>query len=260
MSNHRYDVQRKFGRPLEQGHPWPRPICPACSEGHVSFNQPEKHENGQSRMDRNHPGWDADWIFGTFYSTGQCENTTCKQIVTAVGTYKVGQSTTVDWGDANSQYATFCTIDYFSPPLTLFRLPEEAPSDVREAVDRAARLLFTDPGLSATALRASVERFLTAVQIPATSPGGNFIPLDARLKEWRQQTGQTRVADLFLAAKWIGNEGTHEVSGLTVDDVLDGVEIIDEALHALFVTPDIDARAQTINANRGRPRSKPAAP
>ena len=40
-----------------------------------------------------------------------------------------------------------------------------------------------------------------------------------------------------------------------MDDVLDGVEFIDEAFHTLFVAPDVDARAQTINANKGRGRA-----
>ena len=36
-----------------------------------------------------------------------------------------------------------------------------------------------------------------------------------------------------------------------VKEVLDGVEILDEAFHRLFIGPDIDARAQAINTAKG---------
>lgn len=51
--------------------------------------------------------------------------------------------------------------------------------------------------------------------------------------------------------KWIGNAGTHSLSTLTVAEVLKGVEILDEAFHAQFVGPDIDARAKAVNEARG---------
>lgn len=259
MASRDQKTLREFGRQIEDGSPWPRPVCPVCENGYVAFKEPEIAENSESRKWHHHIEWEPEWIFGTFYSIGHCENSSCQQIVTVTGTYRVGMSEKFDPKWQPPAYSPFYRVEHFSPQLTLILLPEDAPEDVREAVNRSAKLLFLDPGLAATALRASVERYLTSAEISATAANGNFIPLDTRVKNWKLQSGQNRVAALFLAVKWIGNEGTHEVSDLTVNDVLEGAEFIDEAFHTLFVAPDVDSRAQIINANKGRSKGrKPA--
>ena len=259
MASRDHEALREFGRQLEDGSPWPRPICPVCGNGYVAFKEPETFENSESLKGQHHEAWEPEWVFGTFYSIGHCENSTCRQIVTVNGTYRVGMSEKPDPSWQPPSYSPFYRVEHFSPPITLILLPEDAPEDVREAVNRSAKLLFLDPGLAATALRASIERYLTSEEISATAANGNFIPLDTRVKIWKLQSGQNRVAALFLAVKWIGNEGTHEVSDLTVNDVLEGAEFIDEAFHVLFVAPDLDARAQIINANKGRSNARRSA-
>lgn len=250
MAATQYRVLRQFGRPIEDESPWPRPACPSCEEGHVAFGEPSTDEDGASRQARSHEHWEPDWISGTFVSTGRCENPHCRQAVTAAGRYSVGESKSAryEW----PQHNAFYKVDYFSPALRLISLPEDVPTSVDEAVERASRVLFADPGLAATALRASVERFLTHVGVPSERSNGGFISLDDRLKEWRKTAGSDRPADLFLAVKWIGNRGTHEVGNLSVDDVIDGAEFIDEALHVLFTAPELDARARVVSERKGR--------
>ncbi|WP_436408502.1 DUF4145 domain-containing protein [Agromyces chitinivorans] len=150
------------------------------------------------------------------------------------------------------EYSVYYAVEYFSPPLTLVLLPEGTPQEVCQAVERAARLLYLDPGLAATALRSSVEGYLTSQGVPRTSKSGGFLSLDKRLQDWRNATSHEREADLLLAVKWIGNSGTHEAGELTARDVLDGVRFIDEAFHSLYIAPDVDANAQAVSARRGR--------
>ncbi|WP_161962550.1 DUF4145 domain-containing protein [Nocardioides speluncae] len=108
-------------------------------------------------------------------------------------------------------------------------------------------MLFADPGLAATALRATVERFLTSESVSATNSTGRFRSAHERIEEWRDaDPNRPPVADLFFAAKWLGNAGTHEDSDLSTIEVLDGARVLDEAFHRLFTGPDIDAHAQTI--------------
>ncbi len=115
--------------------------------------------------------------------------------------------------------------------------------------------MFADPGLSATGLRATVERFLTSQNIPSRDAASNFLGAHKRIEQWRVAGGDAKVADLFMAVKWIGNTGGHEVSDLTAREVLEGVEFLDEAFHRLFVGPDLDQRAQAVNALKGRSKS-----
>ncbi|WP_195760561.1 DUF4145 domain-containing protein [Agromyces kandeliae] len=244
-----YRALRQLGKPIEDGVAWPRPMCPFCWEGHVAFSEPSTDEDSASKRARANEYWEPEWISGRFISAGRCDNPECEQTVKSFGVYSVGETTRHEI----PQYSAFYRVEYLSPALKLLALPEDVPGDVDDAIERAERVLFLDPGLAATALRASVERFLTHVGIPSERDNGGFMTLDARLKEWKRQTGHDRAAALFLAVKWIGNRGTHEVSDLSVDDVIDGAEFIGEAFHALFTSPGLDARAQSVNERKGHP-------
>lgn len=67
--------------------------------------------------------------------------------------------------------------------MLLMPIPKSAPEEVREGVLRASRVLFADPGLAATALRATVELFLTSQGISAVSTNGEFRSADSRITE-----------------------------------------------------------------------------
>lgn len=69
--------------------------------------------------------------------------------------------------------------------------------------------------LASTALRGSVERFLTGEEISALNPTGTRRSLHQRIQLWEDRTGNHRVAELLRAVKWIRNEGTHEGIPLT---------------------------------------------
>lgn len=244
-----------LARGIEGGSKWPRPLCPTCQEGYIRFAEPEEVESPLSVEAREHEAWEPEWIFGTFAAAAECENGECRQKVHGVGNFTINTASNVGGYD-DLQYSVYFKVAYLSPPLVLMRLPESSPVEVRLGVDRASALLFADPGLAATALRAAVERFLTTEGIPAERPSGRFKTLDDRIREWKDgDSSRSGVADLLLAVKWIGNAGTHEVADLSVKDVLDGLAILDEAFHRLFVGPDIDARAQAINADKG-PRAQ----
>lgn len=123
---------------------------------------------------------------------------------------------------------------------------------MREGVRRASRVLFADPGLAATALRATVELFLTSESIAATRSNGQFRSAHERINEWRDaDPSRPPVSDLLFAVKWLGNAGTHEDTNLLTIEVLDGARVLDEAFHRLFTGPDIDLYARTINEARG---------
>lgn len=188
-----------------------------------------------------------------FSATATCENPACGQPVVAVGTYLVNYAEKRH-GDSyqGADYSKFYKVQQVTPPIPLIRLPTSTPVPVQDGVNRASNVLFADPGLAATALRLVVEQFLTSEGVPDKRLTGGFISADERIKTWKQGAADRgRVAGLLLAAKWIGNAGTHSLSTLSVKEVLDGVEFLDEAFHALFVGPDIETRAKAINAARG---------
>lgn len=239
---------------IEEGRPWPRPLCPQCAEGHVRFDKPLLAESDPEA--RKHDAWEPEWIKGTFSARGECENPECRQTVQATGDYHVDYACSVAFDPFNERrdpYAAFHRIAHVHPPMLLMPIPESAPDGVREGVLRASRVLLADAGLAATALRAAVERLLTAEGIPATDPTTNkFRTAHQRIMEWgNADPGRAPVVKLLMAVKWLGNAGTHEDSDVTVEEVLRGASVLDEAFHRLYTGPDMDAQAQTINDARG---------
>ncbi len=248
-----------LAKTIESGQPWPRPACPSCQTGYIGFAPPTEDESHDSASARNHPAFEPEWISGTFVVRGQCENPECQQAVHGTGDYRVdySQKSNRDYEFENygPPYSSYYTLTHLHPPMLMMPIPKSAPDEVREGVLRASRVLFADPGLAATALRGTVERFLTSEGIVATRSTGQFRNAHERINEWlAADPNRPPVADLLFAVKWLGNAGTHEDSDLTTIEVLDGARVLDEAFHRLFTGPDIDAHAQTINAAKGPSR------
>lgn len=247
----------ELAKPVEEGLPWPRPACPSCRTGYVGFAKPTEDESHSSASARTHWAWDPEWINGTFVVRGQCENPDCQQVVHGTGDYRVDYAQKRDFDEdvGGPPYSTYYNVTHLHPPMLLMPIPKSAPDEVREGVLRASRVLFADPGLAATALRATMERFLTSEGISGTRTNGSFRSAHDRIGEWRDaDPSRPSVADLFFAVKWLGNVGTHEDSDLTSIEVLDGARVLDEAFHRLFTGPDIEKHAKSINDAKGPDR------
>lgn len=242
---------------IERPRPFPSPRCPECMAGTVSFGEPTEFVTAGMRLAREHDFYEPEWERGTFVAQGTCGASHCQQVVIASGTWSVGYKTTGGYPQSYSdQFATFYRVRQIHPPIRLMELPDrdvnEALGGVAEGLLTAGAVLFTAPGLAATALRGCIERFLTSEGIASKTGKGGFRPLDQRLVEWRgQDATRDGVADLMLAVKWLGNTGTHEDSALTADDVMEGVRLLNEAFHRLYVSHAITAAAAAINASKG---------
>jgi len=247
---------RALAEEIESDQPWPRPRCPTCGDGQIGFSQPETFETEDSLAAHDHPAFEPEWIGGTFVIRGHCENPRCNQVVQAGGSWRVAyaQKSGQFFPEChNEQYATFHRVEHMYPAPTIMEIPERAPDDVARGVLRASRVLLSDPGLAATALRSAVELFLTAQGVPGIQASGRFRPLDDRIKEWKKgDANRSQVADLLLAVKWIGNKGTHEDSELALVEVLEGAALLDEAFHRTYAGPDLDAKARSVIEKHGK--------
>lgn len=238
---------------IESGQPWPRPSCPNCESGYIGFAEPTEDESHESAPHHSHEAFEPDWVRGTFVVRGQCENRDCQLAVHGTGDYFVAYSRQADDYDSRGPiYSSHYNLTHLHPPMLIMPIPEAAPEEVREGVLRASRVLFADSGLAATALRSTVERFLSTQGIASISGSGRFQSASERIDQWLAVDRKRKpVADLLSAVKWLGNAGTHEDSALTITEVLEGASMLDEALHRLYTGPDIDAHAQIINTARG---------
>ena len=249
---------RQLASEIEEVSAFPSPRCPECAVGTVSFAEPTQFETAGMREARNHDAYDPEWEEGTFVAQGVCGGPRCQQVVVAIGTWRVGYKTTGGYPESYSdQFAVFYQVRQVYPPLRLMELPEdagvnEALGGIAEGLLTSGAVLFSAPGLAATTLRGCIERFLSNEGIARKTDKGRFRQLGPRLVEWRDQdVARDGIADLMLAVKWLGNTGTHEDSVLTANDVLEGVRLLNEAFHRLYVSPAITAAAAAINAAEG---------
>ncbi|WP_030528825.1 DUF4145 domain-containing protein [Phycicoccus jejuensis] len=241
-------------RPIEEGDQWPRVQCSICGSGRVTFEEPVQHESTSSIAAHRHFAWEPEWIRGSFTVAGRCENPRCGTVFAGAGSYSINyrENREVEYGDDGPHYSGFYQCEVLYPHVLLLTVPESTPPDVQEAIHRAGRVILSDPGLAATALRSGVERFLTHQGVSATDEKGRFVSAAKRIKTWGEAaSGRREIARLFDAARWLGNTGTHEDSDITVEEVLQGVTILDEAFHRIYTGPDVDLLAQRINDARG---------
>jgi len=103
--------------------------------------------------------------------------------------------------------------------------------------------MWVNPDAAANRIRVSIDDLLTALKIPQSRN------THERINLFRKKNA--KAAEYLEAVKWIGNDGSHE-TGLTVNDILDDLELLSYALTIIYPNRDnrIEALAKKINSNK----------
>jgi len=125
---------------------------------------------------------------------------------------------------------------YFHPHLKLFSLPKKVPANVAEEINQSFELFFCSPSSAVNHIRIALENLLTHMKVIRyyrykKGKHRSRVPLNERIKKLPRRYDNLK--ELFLAIKWLGNEGSHGDT-ITVDAVADAYDFMDEALHELF--------------------------
>ena len=195
--------------------------------------------------------WEPEFITRRFAAVLLCQNPDCGEVVLVTGNVVVNEGFDDEFGP---HY--FDTLEPLTarPPIAVFELDEPWAESVRNQLKLAFSHVLSDPGAAANRLRTAVECLMDDRGIKKYPRTGRRrkIDLHNRILDFKAQNAEA--ADLLLAVKWLGNTGSHaDVSGLTREDVLDGMELLERALHLVYDdTPKRLARlAQRINRRRG---------
>jgi hypothetical protein len=230
---------------------WPTPTCPHCDRGLIVFAPSDTHMSLQPWSDHERDGWDPEDVEGVFAVLGTCSAARCGGRVMISGTFRVRSQERRHAGDPGHVYVF--SVLQAAPAFGLISPPLALPESIRGSIRRAERLLLPDRASAAGALRAAVERLLTEQGIPGRTPAGGFKTADNRITEWEAAGGPPQVIELLRAVKWIGNHGSHEEPDLTVDDVLETVELLAHALDLVYDDRGerLSVRAAAVNARKG---------
>ena len=234
--------------------------CPDCGASPLRL-VPDSLKSGQTRSSRAaqaHEASDPEWIDGRFSCVMDCAH--CANVVGVAGTYKIVDDRYWDEEHGESgEYAEYYTPKFFTESPYLVDLPEATPEGVTEELVASFQLFWSDPLACTNRIRSSVEKLLTFEKVPQTtgkiSAKGRrqFLSLHHRIE--RYATKRPDIAEKLMAVKWIGNAGSHS-KGTTVDDALDGYELMDWVLDTLYARRHRRASTLTRAINRRKaPRS-----
>lgn len=126
---------------------------------------------------------------------------------------------------------------FFHPNLRMFSLNPKLSDEVKEQLNLSFANYFHDLSSSANRLRTAVEILLDDIKAPKyhitkKKKRHYFNSLHSRIKNFKKKN--KTVSKLLLAIKFIGNEGSHNGGGITLEDILDGYEIIELVIKLVY--------------------------
>ena len=231
--------------PFPQGR-FPALPCPRCT-GSLGLVPKSLNvvETAESRAGHRHEDWDPGWVEEHFSGLLRC---TCGESVHVVGT------TEQEFDPQTGGFDTRLRLCFAFPGPPLFQIPKGCPEKVKVELEAAFQLFLPDPSAAANRLRAAVERLLDHFGVRKGTKHKR-IALHNRIEQHFTRS-HPRSAELLLAVKWLGNEGSHRA--LFHREVYLGFELIEDVLERLFVKrrTRLARRARAINRSRGpvRPR------
>lgn len=209
--------------------------CPACGDGVLAI-EPKSlriEETRSSKAAHSHPAWEPDWIHSRFHAVLRCGSLNCRDVVMLVGRTEAHEY----YDEEDGQIIEEALIPtYFEPPVIPIDVPKECPEEVCNSVRVAAQLLWVNPPAAGNALRTALETLLSHKKIPKKGKDkhGKLAPLSlhARIDHFLKK--DSRIGEILLAIKWLGNVGSHS-NELAKEDVLDGFELLEHALEEMFL-------------------------
>ncbi len=231
--------------------------CPTCGKGQLRVVKDHFHykESVGSKKVHSHEAWDPEWIIYIYSCLLECSNAACKDVVSSSGVGELYECYGFDpEGCPMRDYDEYFTPKHFTPHLKMFSMPKDTPDEVKKEISSSFSLFFVDPASAANHIRIALEHLLTHLKIKRyVTVGGkrNYIVLHKRIELLPRKFDHIR--DLFFAIKWLGNAGSHSTKKITVDDVLDAYELMEELLADIFANTRKKAKslAKKINKKKG---------
>jgi hypothetical protein len=253
LKRDKWKAELRAGEPLQ----WQ---CPSChlSPLRVVADSLKRGETGASKEMHDDLAFDPDiHLDGRFSCLMDCAH--CGNEVGVTGTYRLvdERSEDSDYPEVLGGYVESYRPKYFTDSPHLVEIPESTPDAVTEELIASFQLFWSDPLACTNRIRSGVEKLLTAERVPQTTRNAKgrrvFLQLHHRIDLYHKK--RPDVAEKLMAVKWIGNAGSHG-SGTTIDDALDGYELIDWVLETLYARRHRRASALTREINRRKaPRS-----
>lgn len=223
--------------------------CLKCNSPLVSSETLEREQTAESLSLQSETSWEPSWIDENFHARLRCNQ--CSWTVWATGKVLYRDSSYPT--EKEQIFGVYFEIRYIHPYIELFEIPENVSGELREALLQAFEIIWLNPDAAANRIRVSVDMLLSDMKIAKTrlTKARKRVRLTTHERIKMFSSTNSKAASYLEAAKWIGNDGSHE-TGLTKSDVLDGLQLVHEALKQVYPEPTkyVDALAKRINKQK----------
>ncbi len=227
--------------------------CPYCAKSKLAPQRKADRKlvmiNGLSSEHRKYHETSSDGDeteVHTFALALECTNPECRMVTIVVGRLDAYPDYSAD---LRREYDTTATPRFFYPPVHIVPVPSYIPKDIRGELQRSYALYFADPASAANPLRSAVECFMD-VTGTVKECDGQRLSLHKRLKEFKKVNAD--IAELLVAVKWLGNDGSHYGHGLTHDDLLKAYEVFLHAMGKWFDNLESRVKGHASSISKGR--------
>lgn len=210
-------------------------ICPTCEKGILRFNSNTFNfrETSQSYLRREAiSDYDQEFIYCCIL---KCTNDQCNEAVSNIGTGVLVYDELEGW-------VHVFTPKYFEPNLKLIKIPRNCPTNISKALNESFKIFFSNINATANILRITIEELLTSLKVPHTNPPN----LHKRISNLN---GYNDIKDMLFAVKLIGNDGSHDLNTLKIDDIYDAYELIEYVLEEIYEEKQANIKAITKRIN-----------
>lgn len=235
----------------------PNWLCSTCKKSRLVFESNKIivcQTNASKEYDRNWVGEEPYYLANHFHGTIKCSDSKCNEIYTIAGRFIIEE----DFDEEEEQIfnkESYYT-EYIYPIVNIFKLPEDTPWEVEEAITIAFKVFWIDKAACANAIRKSVEIILTDKKVNKfkkhlNKPRTKFT-LHQRIDIFEKRNDENSdVAQHLMAIKWIGNTGSHD-GDISNDDLLNGFELLNYSLEKLYGSRDKEIQQMTKYINKRR--------
>ena len=235
----------------------PEWICPTCGKSVLRIKPGTFHSDEvASSRDHSYEYWGPEFKRYVYSCLLHCINDKCEEVVSSTG---VGECREIiereyERGPLKQGYRDFFRPNYFDPPLRIIQIPEECPQTVVEPIEESFRFVLSSPSSAANTIRIAVEELLTNLKVKRfkiVKRKRQGMSLHARIKLLPKK--HEAIRDSLFAIKWLGNAGSHSLSNISFDDVMDAYEFLDHILQEVYAkkSEKLKAKVQAVNKKRG---------
>lgn len=208
--------------------------CPTCGKGILSLVQKPLVYEETAKSKRAHG--DEDWSFQDteyrFTARLKCGHGSCGDEAVALGIGWIEEQMTQEgWGPTN-YFSLKCCV----PMPEIILIPQQCPAPVTSELRACFQLFWLDRAAAANRIRAGVERIMDHFRVPnrGRTAKNKFEKLSLHRRLERFEKSDKTIATRLMAIKWLGNTGSHQSEDVTREDILDALELLEDALVELF--------------------------